>query len=257
MQTIGERLEEARKRKGVSVREASEATKIRSDYLHKLESNGFDLNLPEIYVRGFLRNYAVYLKLNPEKLLADYKLQPSGEARSSRRDGREIYGRMDLEQPAQPEPAAPAEPGAAEPTPAQPPRPRFPAAIGASLPPINPAWLIKGGIAAIAVILVVAVIYFGVKSISGGSSKPTISVTPVPERTITFFAREPVRIKVVRDFDGSELYQGPLAKGDSRSFPMRGRLTLTADRIENIQVEENGRPIATPAMSGWRQVKFE
>ena len=32
MQTIGERLEEARKRKGISIREASEATKIRSEY---------------------------------------------------------------------------------------------------------------------------------------------------------------------------------------------------------------------------------
>ena len=33
MQSIGERLEEARKRKGISLREAAEATKIRSDFL--------------------------------------------------------------------------------------------------------------------------------------------------------------------------------------------------------------------------------
>jgi cytoskeleton protein RodZ len=55
MQTIGERLEEARKRKGISIREAAEATKIRGDYLHKYENNQFDIKLPEIYVRGFLR----------------------------------------------------------------------------------------------------------------------------------------------------------------------------------------------------------
>ena len=58
MQTIGERLEEARKRKGVSIREAADATKIRGDYLQKFESNQFDIGLTEIYVRGFLRNYA-------------------------------------------------------------------------------------------------------------------------------------------------------------------------------------------------------
>ena len=63
MQTIGERLEEARKRKGISIREAAEATKIRGDYLQKFESNQFDLNLAEIYVRGFLRGYAQFLKL--------------------------------------------------------------------------------------------------------------------------------------------------------------------------------------------------
>ena len=88
MQTIGERLEEARKRKGISIREASEATKIRSEYLHKLESNSFDLGLPEIYIRGFLRNYAVYLKLNGDKLVADYKSLVPTEGRASRRENR-------------------------------------------------------------------------------------------------------------------------------------------------------------------------
>ena len=56
MQTIGERLEEARKRKGISVREAAETTKIRSDYLQKFEANSFDVNLPPLYIRGFVSN---------------------------------------------------------------------------------------------------------------------------------------------------------------------------------------------------------
>ena len=58
MQSIGERLEEARKKKGISIREAAEATKIRGDYLQQFENNRFDINLTEIYVRGFLRAYA-------------------------------------------------------------------------------------------------------------------------------------------------------------------------------------------------------
>src|SRR5258707_125223 len=70
MQTIGERLEEARKRKGISLREAAEATKIRGDYLLKFESNQYDINLPEIYVRGFLRTYANFLKLSVDKITA-------------------------------------------------------------------------------------------------------------------------------------------------------------------------------------------
>ena len=125
MQTIGERLEEARKRKGISIREAAEATKIRSDYLHKLESNSFDLNLPEIYIRGFLQNYANYLKLNAEKILADYRTLAPNEGRGSRRDNREIYGRMDLNQAARPAP---------EPTP-----PAAGAEVPAHVPPGLPA----------------------------------------------------------------------------------------------------------------------
>lgn len=69
---IGERLEEARKRKSVTIREAAEATKIRGDYLLAMEDNSFDIELPQIYVRGFLKNYASFLKLDPVKILTDY-----------------------------------------------------------------------------------------------------------------------------------------------------------------------------------------
>ena len=44
MQSIGERLEEARKRKGISLREAAEATKIRSDFLGYIEQNKMDFD---------------------------------------------------------------------------------------------------------------------------------------------------------------------------------------------------------------------
>ena len=72
MQTIGERLEDARKKKGISIREAAEATKVRGDYLQRFEGNQFDIGLTEIYVRGFLRNYAVFLKLPADRILSDY-----------------------------------------------------------------------------------------------------------------------------------------------------------------------------------------
>ncbi len=98
MQSIGERLEEARKRKGITVREASEATKIRGEYLNNFESNTFKMNLPDIYVRGFLRSYANYLKVNSDKVITDYNAHLLGEGKSSRRDTREFLGRLELQQ---------------------------------------------------------------------------------------------------------------------------------------------------------------
>src|SRR3954467_5497441 len=95
MQTIGDRLEEARKKKGISIREAAEATKIRGDYLQKFESNQFDIGLTEIYTRGFLRNYANYLKLPAERILNDYPPPARGDV-PPRQPSREIYGRMDI-----------------------------------------------------------------------------------------------------------------------------------------------------------------
>ncbi|NCG08387.1 MAG: helix-turn-helix domain-containing protein [Verrucomicrobia bacterium] len=84
MQTIGERLEEARKRKGISLREAAEVTKIRSDYLSYLEQNNFDFDLPEIYRTGFIKNYARYLKLDADKIITDYNTQRLGMSRNKR-----------------------------------------------------------------------------------------------------------------------------------------------------------------------------
>ncbi|MEO7411879.1 MAG: helix-turn-helix domain-containing protein, partial [Opitutaceae bacterium] len=95
MQTIGERLEEARKKKGISIREAAEATKIRGDYLQQFESNHFDIGLTEIYTRGFLRTYANFLKVPADRLLNDYAALGRGEARP-RTPNREVYGRMDI-----------------------------------------------------------------------------------------------------------------------------------------------------------------
>lgn len=257
MQTIGERLEEARKRKGISIREAAEATKIRSEYLHKMEGNSFDLSLPDIYVRGFLHNYAAYLKLNPDKLLADYRTLAPAEGRAARRDNRENYGRMDLGQAASPPAEAPPPPpGAEAPAPAPVPvRPGFAASRGAGAVPIDPALLIKGAVVVIlAVLLLVAVIY-GVRALSGGSAKTAAEIRAVAEQTITLTARDTVRIKLVQELDGAEVFQGTLMKGESRTFPKRGSLLLTATAQQNIDIEINGKRQPNP-YTGYMRVQI-
>ena len=98
MQQIGEKLEEARKRQGITIREASDATKIRTDFLVAFEQGTFDIKLPEIYRRGFVKNYARFLKLDPEKIMVEYSAVTGGSnlSRSSRRENRETLGRMDF-----------------------------------------------------------------------------------------------------------------------------------------------------------------
>ena len=86
MQSIGEKIEEARKRKGISLSEAAEATKIRSDFLYNIENNLYDYDLPDIYKRGFIKNYARYLKLSPEKILAQYQEQQIANSRRRKKE---------------------------------------------------------------------------------------------------------------------------------------------------------------------------
>lgn len=96
MQSIGEQLEEARKRKGISLREAAEATKIRSDFLSYIEQNRMDFDLPEIYKRGFLKNYARYLRLDIDKIMTDYNAVQLSNSRLNKKGGAEWFGQMDI-----------------------------------------------------------------------------------------------------------------------------------------------------------------
>ncbi|MBH53517.1 MAG: hypothetical protein CMI18_04125 [Opitutaceae bacterium] len=96
MQSIGERLEEARKKKGISIREVADATKIRGDFLDCFEKDKFDIGIPDIYVRGFLKNYSKFLNIDPAKIITDYNAFKLGRSKISKRDRGELLGRVDM-----------------------------------------------------------------------------------------------------------------------------------------------------------------
>ena len=52
MNTLGEKLAEARMKKGLSIQECSEQTKIRVSFLEAFEQDNFDIDLPDIYKKG-------------------------------------------------------------------------------------------------------------------------------------------------------------------------------------------------------------
>ena len=65
VQELGQLLREARERKGVTLADAQQATKIRLSFLQALESEDFSVLPPPFYIRGFIKTYAVYLNLDP------------------------------------------------------------------------------------------------------------------------------------------------------------------------------------------------
>jgi cytoskeleton protein RodZ len=243
MQTIGDRLEEARKKKGISIREAAEATKIRGDYLQKFESNHFDIGLTEIYTRGFLRNYATFLKIPADRILNDYAALGRGEHRP-RQPSREVYGRMDISVASANEgterPAAPEEAAAPVPERAQPHYPR----TGSSLPTgPDPALVFKyvkwGGIA-----LIVLVAAFVLKSLLSSDAGPGRVAAPDGAETFTLVAKDVVFVRVnqlVGKTEGAELFRGTLARGQSQMLPWTGPVRISASAGENFEVEVRGR----------------
>jgi cytoskeleton protein RodZ len=72
---IGNTLREARIRRGLSITDVESVTKIRTKYLQALEENDFEVLPGPTVVKGFLRSYALFLKVDPDLLLYEYRSQ--------------------------------------------------------------------------------------------------------------------------------------------------------------------------------------
>jgi cytoskeletal protein RodZ len=72
MDEIGHILREARENKGLTLEEAQDRTRINVRYLAALEGGRYDALPTSVHARGFLRNYARFLGLDPQPLLDRY-----------------------------------------------------------------------------------------------------------------------------------------------------------------------------------------
>ncbi len=77
---LPERLLIARERKGVDLYRAERDTKIRSRYLAALERGDYRELPGAVYTKGFLRNYALYLGLDPEDVIEQWRRERGADA---------------------------------------------------------------------------------------------------------------------------------------------------------------------------------
>lgn len=75
MVTVGEILHSARERKKLTVDQVEKSTKIRAKFIIALEQNQFDKLPGPTFARGFVKNYAAFLGLPTEEILAFYRRQ--------------------------------------------------------------------------------------------------------------------------------------------------------------------------------------
>ncbi len=69
---IGEVLKKRREELGLDLREISQTLKIKYAYLKALEDDDLKGLPPDVYVKGYINEYAKILNLDPEPLLNDY-----------------------------------------------------------------------------------------------------------------------------------------------------------------------------------------
>jgi cytoskeletal protein RodZ len=73
IKTIGSILKEKRKEQKLELKQVSDIIKIRVDYLQALEDGNYGNFPSEVYLKGFLKNYAKYLGIGTDKALALYR----------------------------------------------------------------------------------------------------------------------------------------------------------------------------------------
>lgn len=68
----GKRLKEIRERMGIELNSISKETKISAKILELIEEERFETLPALVYLKGFLRGYAQFLGLDPQKVAEDY-----------------------------------------------------------------------------------------------------------------------------------------------------------------------------------------
>lgn len=70
---IGTTLKSRREDLSLDLREVSQSLRIRYEYLKALEDDDFGKFPAEIYAKGFIREYARYLNIDPDPLINEYQ----------------------------------------------------------------------------------------------------------------------------------------------------------------------------------------
>ena len=89
MPSVGETLQFAREDRALSIDQVARDTRISARFLEALEADNYEALPAPVYVRGFLRSYASYLRLDPAPLLNELASsgalaeQGFGDARTS------------------------------------------------------------------------------------------------------------------------------------------------------------------------------
>lgn len=81
MTTLGDFLMQERQNRGLTIKELSDQTHIKSAFLEVLESSDYFKLPADVYVKGFLKNLASYFDVSEQDLIEQYDRERLGERR--------------------------------------------------------------------------------------------------------------------------------------------------------------------------------
>ena len=269
MGDLGTRFRLARENKNVSLQQAEQDTRIRRKYLQALEDEDWASLPPAVYVKGFVRNYASYLGLDPSEMLESCHA-PAGQPPPEKREKPEESQGEEAPAPKRPAPPLSPPPPATSAAPSVKPTTR---------PLESRSWrwlnLLLGAGLLLVVILAAYLLLTSsayqdlvrpaTPSVSPvfpsrtsasvtavASASPTSKApgeTPTPVTTVTPTVE--VRIYALPDsygcwlevyVDGREDFRGLLQPGETRTWIGRDRITMHVGNAGGLEATVNGQP---------------
>ena len=253
---IGALLERKRREKGLSLKEAEQATKIRTRYLEGLERDDYSMLPDAVYIHGFLKTYANFLGLDGERLSQELR-EHRAPSRASQFVGHDDRGAS----------------RAGEESEMPPPMTLL---GGVQRRRIFAATVLTVAVAVLVLATVIGVLYF----IGRGSQAPVQPVDVEPDSKAAQEEEQPAKepaavqeatapigesttravratVKVIDNATGLTVYtDGTVADsriaqpGFSRSFEARDAVTVSVANAGAVEMEVNGRNIGRLGSSG-------
>jgi cytoskeletal protein RodZ len=232
--SFGSWLRQQREIRNLTLREISDATRIGLRYLEALEEDRFEVLPAPVFAKGFLREYARYVGLDPDEVVNFYL------AAEQQRRG---------EQPEESEPE------------------RQPSAPGAGIRPrAIVAWLLAAA-AALALVAWLATRRGGGEAAGPPpSAPPVVETTGVPERPPVVPSdpsaapEDGAPLRVTLGFTGECWVEAVIdserriselrVQGESMQLEAEESVALTLGNASVVRVEVNGEPLALDAAPG-------
>jgi transcriptional regulator with XRE-family HTH domain len=259
--SFGEEMRKEREIRSISLKEIADATKISKRYLEAIEKDDYKVLPAAVFTRGFVREYARYLGLNPDEAVNRYLHYRQGleETGAVPKDTRREPGRDIAHEPLREMRKETARETlrkiqTAQDAPAEPPRRR-----------VSPAIIVFVLIVALFAVAVWLVqnpsIYRRTRPrpapqtttepIAPTVAPPPATPAPVPDSDLILRIRARENSWVTLDADGRSVFNSELRRGEEQTFRARDRFVFrTVGNAGGIDLTLNGVPVPPMGESG-------
>jgi cytoskeletal protein RodZ len=231
MASFGENLRRERELRGISLREIAEVTKISVRFLQALEDGRIDVLPGGLFPKAFVRQYAAFLGLDPDRTAADFVLA-QGEPQPEQHPPPPVRWRL------------PVSPGAL-----------FLVAIAVTAVALafrRPAGEAERRIQARATPTPVAAapaVLPGDRVYPPPAAEPVAAASPASEGLVlTLTAQQSCWVEVRAD--GETVLNRVLAEGESQTLEARGAIVLSVGNAGGLRIRVNDRPALPLGRSG-------